>query len=102
MDAVWLLLMVPVLGILGLFTRRRPTVAEVHSWMDAGVYRMLLILNGEAHILRAGLPLGDAEDDVVEDAARKMLRVLGRHVHFTERTVYIPEGPFGLNGDPFG
>lgn len=79
---------------------KRPTVAEVHSWADGEDYRMLLVLNGTDTILRAGLTLPDDRPATAKEAAAAMLRVLGKRVRFTPRTVYIPEGPLGLNAAP--
>lgn len=102
MDLLWLLALVPLaaVALLGRRFLQRPTVAEVHSWDDGGTYRMLLVLNGTNLILRAGLQLPDRSGSTMREAAKAMMQVLGRKVRFTPWTVYIPEGPGGLNAAP--
>ena len=102
MDALWLLVLVPLLALTLVARQRlnRPTVAEVHSWREGQHYRMLLVLNGSDLILLAGLRLPDLSGATVQEAAKAMMHVLARKVRFTPRTVYIPEGPMGLNAAP--
>lgn len=99
---LWLLALVPLAGAVAWMLKRlrRPTVAEVHSWREDEDYRMILVLNDSDLVLRAGLRLPDQEPSTIREAAAAMLGVLSKRVRFTPWTVYIPEGPGGLNAAP--
>ncbi|MGB1586483.1 MAG: hypothetical protein ACPHID_05500 [Thermoplasmatota archaeon] len=102
MEWLWLLILIPLTVAVALALKRlqRPTVAEVHSWREDADYRMVLVLNGTDLVLRAGLRLPDQEPSTIREAAAAMLGVLSKRVRFTPWTVYIPEGPGGLNAAP--
>ncbi len=94
-------MIVPILGALSLLVPKRPRVAEVHSWFEEGAYRMLIVVYGRSDVLRAGITLDkDVNEEDAMGAARVLLRALKRRVRFTDHTVFIPEGKWGLNGYP--
>ena len=99
-DALLLLPAIPFVVFAALALRPRPTVAEVHSWLEDGVYRMLLVLNGQDHFIRAGWRLRNGEDATIRSTVLEMTHALARGVRFTTRTVFIPEGAYGLDADP--